>query len=323
MAYNSGNIVSADPAAALITAIEGVLDSHTGNWEFVETTTSTIPYNVWVNRGSGVDNPNAWGTSFHLAIGKVSTTAVHLKVFESWDATNKKMIRPVIALSTKAVNANGSYGDETNGYSLNDTTNSARSGWSGLATTGFDWFVAASKDRLCIALKQGTGDDFISLGVFETLLTSSPVETFPLYLTSARPTSSPSSDTSGFTSATSTHYALSRHPGISATLAENFKGDGQNVALAPLLGGIDTPTVVDRLHNNSWIYQRPTVQMYGGNGQGQPATYGRFRGLIYDVALLNNNGSSMRNGDTVTFGGDTYVKMFNATAAWFVKRDAV
>lgn len=322
MAYRSGNIINADPAAALITQIEGTLDDHTGQWEFVETVTiATIDYRIWKNRGTTVTNPNAFGTDFYISINRVSATSIRFKVFESWDATNKKIIRPVQGKSSLAVNANGSYGDETNGYTADNTANLTYAGFAALATTGFDYFIQATKDQLRVALKQSTSDSFVSMGVFESLLTGSPAETFPLYL--SHPGSSAIID-SNFVSS-SVHYAFSRHPGIaSATNVDNLKGSGATNALGPLLGGIDQATTVDKAHNNAWIVQRPSVQFFGGQNSGAPQTYGQYRGLIYDALLLANNGGSTRNGDVQNLDAtpDAYVKFAQGSIFWWIKRDA-
>src|SRR5215203_166015 len=189
--YNSGNILNADPATQLIAAIEDTFDDHTGQWEFVEEVTiSTIAYRVWKNRGTTVTNPNSWGTDFFIAIWRASATSVRMKAFEVWDATNKKVIRPCRNSSTAlSLNANYSRGDETNGQTL-DQTSGANVGTTGatyaeissLPTTGFDWFVWATKDQVRITSKQGASDYSMGAGVFETLLTASPAELFPLYL---------------------------------------------------------------------------------------------------------------------------------------------
>lgn len=321
MAYNSGNIISADPAAALITALVNVLDAHTGQWEFVETVTiSSIDYQVWKNRGTTVTNPNAWGTDFYFAINRQSATEIRIKVFESWDATNKKMIRPCRSSSTAvAPNANGSYGDETNGYTVDTitSTNVAYSGFVGLATTGFDWFIAASKDRVYIALKQGSVDQAMGWGIFETLLTSSPAEGFPLYLLSG----SGSTPAANGAFAATQEMAWSRHPGVTASQASNFRGGVPSSSLSPTMGGIDSPTLTDRFHNGSWLLARPLVTAQSGSVS-TGATHGYYRGLMYDVVRLADNGATTRNGDTVTLAGDVYVLMRASSWTHWVRRDA-
>jgi hypothetical protein len=325
MAYNSGNILHADPAAQLIAAIEDTMDDHTGQWTFVETVPiASIDYKIWKNSGTSGTNPNSFGSDFYLSLNRVTATQIRIKVFEHWDATNKKIIRPVQGKSSLALNANGSYGDETNGYTADNIANLTYAGWTSLATTGFDYFIQATKDQLRIAIKQAALDDFISLGVFETLLVSTPAETFPLYLTNPQASSIGDDSFIG----TTVLYALSRHPGNgSTTQTENLKGSGQFNVLGPtLIGGIDAPTAVDKLHNNAWITGRPTVQHFGGQVQAVPQTYGRYRGLIYDALLLADNGAAVRNGSEQTLGSDVYVKFWAGTTVgnvWWIKRDAV
>lgn len=323
MAYRSGNILNADPAAELITQIEGTFTDHTGNWEFVEEVViSTQPHRVWKNRGTTVTNPNSWGTDFFISIWKVSTTDVRIKCFESWDATNKKVIRPCRNSSTAlSLNANYSWGDETNGQTLEQTstgntstTGASYASFGVLPTTGYDYFIVATKDQVRVALKVGASDYAMGAGVFESLLTASPAENFPLYLQD-------SSVGGNFSNAAS--VAWSRHPNAANLTATsgNLLGNTASVSLGPLMGGIGS-TAQDRFHGASALVARPLMRPINGNAS-DGGNFGYYRGLMYDTVLLNNNGATTRNGDTVTLGSDVYVKMAaSGSAVHWVKRDA-
>jgi hypothetical protein len=325
MAYRSGNILNADPAAELISQIEGTFADHTGNWEFVEEVTiSTLPHRVWRNRGTGATNNNSWGVDFYISIWKVSTTEIRIKCFESWDATNKKVIRPCRSSSTAlSLNANYSWGDETNGQTLEQTTSGNTSttgatyaGFGTMATTGFDYFIVATKDQLRVALKIGASDYAMGAGVFETLLTASPAELFPLYLQD--------SGTGGNFAGAGGQVAWSRHPNAANLTATsgNLNGGIPNISLSPIMGGIGS-TAVDRFHGSSHLMARPLIRSNSSSAS-DGGNFGYYRGLMYDTVILANNGGTTRNGDTVTLGSDVYVKMTSgSTPIHWVKRDAV
>src|SRR5215207_10083896 len=320
MAYNTGTITSADPAADLITAIEAVLDAHSGQGEFVETVAiSSVNYRVWKNRGSGVTNPNSWGSDYYFSINRQSATEIRITVFESWDATNKKAIRPCRQSTTAATpNANFSFGDETSGFTLNSfgagATGLTYTGAIGLVTTGFTWYFQATKDRVYFGIRQGTTDDAFSFGVFESLLTTSPSEAFPLYMQAG------STITAG--NMASSAGAWSRHPGVPiVSSASNWRGSPLSASLSPVMGGVGASASVDRFHNNSWLIARPLVSASGG-GVSDGSTYGFYRGLIYDAVRLANDGGTTRNGDTVTISGDVYVKISGGGWNNWIKRDA-
>lgn len=326
MAYRSGNILNADPAAALITQIEGTFTDHTGNWEFVEEVTITSQaHRVWKNRGTGATNNNSWGVDFYVSIWKASTTDVRIKCFESWDATNKKVIRPCRSTATAlSLNANYSWGDETNGQTLDQissgntsTTGASNVAFGTLPTTGYDYFIWATKDQVKIALKVGVNDYCAGAGVFESLLTASPAELFPLYLQG-------SGTSTGQVMAGVSEVGWSRHPNaanLTAT-AGNLRGGLVNTTLGPRMGGIGS-AAVDRFHGTSGaaLMARPlTIASQGNVNDG--GNFGYYRGLMYDTVMLAVDGSTTRSGDTVTLGSDVYVKMAGPANIHFAKRDA-
>jgi hypothetical protein len=313
MAFREGSIApTADPAAALLAQIEGTLNDHTGQWEFVEeVTVATIPYRIWRNRGSGVTNPNSFGSDFYCAIYRGGAQFVRMKCFEVWDATNKKAIRPVKGSSSAgAPNANGSWGDEVNGYTIDSTSVTYFGPNGALSTTGLEYYIRATKDQLNVYVKFGTTDDGASLGLFESLMTSSPSEPFPLYAWRGNDTGMATSGVSG---------GISRMPTVTLSQSSNFQLTSTTTPLQPTLGGINN-TDVDRLHGDSILVGRPRIEHGGG-----ATLYGQYRGQAYDWYILAQS-STARNGDTVTLGADVYVRATgtgpsSASNMW-MKRDA-
>jgi hypothetical protein len=312
--YNSGSIApTADPAAAFITQVEDTFTDHTGNWEFVEEVIlATIPYRVWRNRGTVVTNPNLWGSDYYVVVVKGSTAEVRFKVFESYTPSggtpaNAKGIRPIRAASTASIpNANGSYGDEVAGYTLSDDTNLPYVGTSSLQTTGFDYYLWASRNAFYFGSRQGVADVCATGGVFETLLTASPAETFPLYMGG------------GGGNLVSASFGSSRQFGVQSSNS-NWRINIPVSTLSPLIGGVGS-ALIDLLHGGV-LAGRPLIQSTSGGS----TLFGQYRGEMYDALLLSANGTT-RIGDTVTINGDVYVRMSNGASPAFthwVERDAV
>ena len=313
MAYTTSTITSADPAQAFLDAIEAQFNLH-DNWEFVEQVTiATINYRVWRNRGSGLANAaanNSFGSDFYIAMYRSSATDLRFKVFESWDAINKKVIRPCKNTSTLTPNANYSWGDEVNGYTLDSASLTYSNTGVALITTGFEYGISVTRNHMWVWTKISTMDCSMGFGIFESLVSGEP---FPLYL---------SKDGNGFHNFAGGAFAWSRHPGIAiASNVNNFVGYGESL-LGPRLGGVGDAEN-DRFHGGGILYAPFTVTAFGS----PRSAYGWVRGKLYDTILLNSVGSS-RVGDTCVVGGVTYVKFLCNSAAiaaihpW-INRDAV
>jgi hypothetical protein len=290
MAFRSGNIVSATPAADLVAQIEAEFDLH-GNWDFVEQVeTGIAPDNyyrrIWKNRGTGT-GANSFGSDFHIQIARKvdGTGTVFLYAFEAYDAVNDKIIRPCVPnAASLAINANGSHGDEALGFTL--TSGPYISVQILTVTTGFDYYISVSSNRLCVAAKYSTTDTAAYVGLFESMMAADP---FPLCIIG----------TSGNENAHITDMGVSRHPNKTTTEADNFMF--QLAAFSAISGNAQT---TDLFHNAA-VASRALIRHYTGN----PAVYGYARGLLHDAILLPDGGTATRNGDTITVGGETYTKM--------------
>lgn len=316
MSYRTGSIAAdADPAALLLAQIEGVLADHTGNWDLVETyNLASIDYKIYKNSGSGVTNPNSFGQDFYVAFWRQTATSIYMRAFESWNATTKKVIRPCRATAAAVTpNANGSFGDETTGVIISDVA-ASYGAFSSIPTTGLTYYLQATKDRLFLSTRWSSIDTCNSMGIFESLLTSSPAEGFPLYMLPGNSGSMPTST-----------YAWSRHPGATLTSNSNWGRMGPlDTPDTPYMGGIDQTANGDMFHSDKWLVGRPLVLSSSGSAS-VGTTYGYYRGRLYDTVLLRNNGSAARTGDTVTLDSDIYVYMRQSaspTCNVWVKRDA-
>lgn len=307
MAYTSGSIIDINPGLRLLEAVEAGFGVH-DNWDFIEQVTiGTVNYRVWKNRGAGL-GANSFGQDFHVALYQPeSLTSLYFKVFESWDAVNKKAIRPCKSTQSLVPNANFSWGDEVNGYILSSAS-ITHSGFQSLSTTGLDWFLQVSANQINIGAKQSTSDGMISFGVFESLIASG--DPFPLYLKTRNGPLVTSDSTYTNT------YAWSRHPTV--TIGQTYNFIGHNASITPTVGGVGT-TDNDRFHGGAILYSR--VLMTAHQSGARPS-YGYARGMFYDTILLAGVGSA-RNGDTITIAGDVYVVFFDSSTRFFVKRDAV
>lgn len=297
MGYRSGAITPVapattipDPATQLIAQIEAEFDVH-ANWDFVEEVVTgaapdQITRRVWKNRGTGA-GANSFGQDFHIQIARRTdgTGQLWLYAFEAYDAVNDKAIRPCVPnAGSLAINANGSHGDETLGFTLD----SAPLVYVSILTanTGFDYYIQVSNNRLCIAAKYSTTDTACYVGLFESLMAADP---FPLCLVG----------TSGNESAFITDMAVSRHPNKTTTEANNFVFHLSNFSV------ISGHAQQSDLFHNGAVASRALIR----HVDTLPATYGYMRGLLHDVVLLPDGATATRNGDTLTIAGETYTKM--------------
>ena len=304
MAFRSGNIIDANPAAALVAQIEAEFDVH-GNWDLVDTVTiGANTHRVWKNRGTGT-GANAFGQDFHvdLQYNPAGGTTLRIRCFEAYDAVNDKAIRPCVPTgASQAINANGSFGDETNGFTLE----AAQLVYADVltVTTGFDYYIQVSSDRLCVASKYSTTDTACYAGLFESLMAADP---FPLCILG----------TSGNENAYTADTGVSRHP--NKTTTETFNFVHQMDVWTQIAGNAQTD---DLFHNGAHV-SRALLR----HNQNAPATYGRNRGLLHGVLLCPDGGTATRNGDIFAINGEEYRKFrfgtFGYAAGAYVQSGAV
>lgn len=288
-------ITSATPAAELVAQIEATFGAH-DNWDFVEEIViSPSIYRVWKNRGSGI-GANAAGVDFYVALSYNATTQEYVRVraFEMWNLSSagsnpSRMIRPVMGTTTShAENANGSFGDETTGYALNNSIVPYAELW--VSNTGYEFGVNATINSLSIYTKFSTVDYACYVGVFESFVSG---EVMPLYMcgTSGNETfhsaydggtsREPNKPVGHTTDSVNFYAALSTFSHRSGSIQQ---GD-------PYLGGNALPCRV--------IVRKVAIDY---------ANYGYVRGLLRDALYLEDGSTATRNGDEITVGGVRYVK---------------
>jgi hypothetical protein len=286
MGYRTGALTSANPAADLYAQIVAEFDLH-GNWDFVDTVAiGTNTHQVWKNRGTGTD-ANAFGQDYHVSFQYVAAggTTLRIRCFEAYDAVNDKAIRPCVGASTSlAINANGSHGDETLGFTLEATALVYADVLT--VTTGFDYYVQVSRNRLCVGTKYSTTNTALYAGLFESLMAADP---FPLCI----------GGTSGNENASTVDFGVSRHPNKTTTEINNFLFHMS--AWTAISGHAEQ----NDLFHNAAVASRPFLRHLSN----APAQYGYARGLLYGCALLPDGGTATVNGSTMTIGAETYTKL--------------
>jgi hypothetical protein len=153
-------------------------------------------------------------------------------------------------------------------------------------TTGFDYYVSASADRLCVAAKYSTTNTACYAGLFESLMSADP---FPLMI----------SGTSGNENGYVTDCGVSRHPNKTTTETYNFV-----FQLDTWTSIVGTAEANDLFHNAA-VASRPLLR----HQQNAPANYGRARGLLIGCALLPDGPTATVNGAGLTIGTETWTKM--------------
>lgn len=284
MAYSSGTITSANPAADLYAAIVTAFDAH-DNWDIIENVViSSVNHQVWRNNGTGT-GANDFGTNFYIALiyNPTGGTTLDVKAFESYDSSLDKLVRPCVPVSSSLTpNANTSFGPETlsSGYTLDNT---AVMVYARLATvtTGFDYYIQVSENRLCVATKFSTTDNAFYAGIFESLLAAGS-EPFPLCVIG----------TTGQENAIGTDMGVSRHPGKTVAASNNFKFQLTNWSAVS-----GTAEQNDLMHGAA-VASRALIRGIDADA----ATYGGPRGLLYDCVYLPDGTTATRNGALMQIG---------------------
>lgn len=290
MGYRTGALTSANPAADLAAQIEAEFNLH-GNWDLEDTVTiGSNTHRVWKNRGTGTD-ANAFGQDFRVSLQYAAAggTTLRLRCFEAFDAVNDKAIRPCVPTAgSSAINANGSFGDETLGFTLEAT----QLVYADLltVTTGFDYYVQVSRNRLCVGTKFSTTNTALYVGLFESLMAADP---FPLCIVG----------TSGNENAFGADCGVSRHPNKTTVGADNFV-----FRLEPYSSIAGTAERNDLFHNAAYA-SRALLRHINNGGAADEPVYGRNRGLLYDCELLPDGATATVNGATMVSGTNTYTKL--------------
>lgn len=294
MSYVTGSSgPQANPAQYLYERIVEAFNAGLG-WSYVGSVTiGSNTHQVWKNLGTGT-GANFFGQDFYLDFQyAASGTTLRVRAFESFIDATDHALRPVVPYATSLTpNSNNSFGDEATGYTLEAAQMGAYVDLLASAS-GFDYDVHTTVNRLCAASRYSTTDTACYAGLFESFLASDP---FPLCLIG----------TSGNETFYTYDAGVSRHPGRTTAAAYNFVH--RMVAFSAISGSADTE---DLLHGSAFA-SRALLEAYNN----PVTTYGRMRGLLYDVALLPDGATATRNGDTIAGGGDTWARMKFGTSGY-------
>lgn len=289
MSYSSGTITSATPASDLLSTLESLLTAH-GSWSYVQQVTlSGNNYRVWKSNGSGT-GANSFGQDFYV-IFRADTAANNVLacVAESFITSSGNVVRPVAGKnSSSPLNANGSFGNETTGIALNDS--SLPYVYVQTPTGGFPYYISITANRICLASGSNTA---FYVGLFDSLL---PAEPFPLCMSctySIRPFSQGDS-------------GASRQPGKAAGNTDTYNFCHRLYTWTTTSGNTQTVDVAF----GAPLASRVLLAPYSQNA----SQYGYARGLLYDCFYLPDGSTATRNGDTMSVGSDAYVKMMFGTS---------
>jgi len=280
--------------------IEAAFNAH-DNWDFVEEWTSgTQVHRIWRNRGSGL-GANRIGTDFFVGLMRDTTalTTFRMYAFEMWDATAKRIIRPcghAQAVSPPAANANGSYGNETTGFSPSDVATYLYSSVDTTTGNTYTWALMVTRDYLNFySWRNGAGQPtVITLGYWvDSLVTAFP-DPVPLF----------QGQSTSFSSNTNAFIFSSRHPGRGGT-SDNL--NWQHVALNQGQYGGSIGSGVDMFHGG---FVTPRVGILATGGGSSPQLYGRLRGVARDMRMVQG-AISLPALDTLVIDGVTYVNTQN------------
>ncbi|MGH9266736.1 MAG: hypothetical protein ACRD0D_01010 [Acidimicrobiales bacterium] len=186
MSYNTGNIVSAQPAKDWMDTVGGFIDAHAA-WELVEEVAGASTRVTRVYRCLGTQN--GFGTDFYIGLCRTSlTSAVGVVLGETWDATAKTFGKGAVFHGGAAVPA----ADESHAtvrHVANETTMVAQTNgflWATstngvvVNTSGFTYYVTVAPNSVVWA-NSGTGVGIVGsyTGLYDRFH-SAALDPFPL-----------------------------------------------------------------------------------------------------------------------------------------------
>lgn len=278
----------------LVTQIETVLATHP-SWSFIEgTTVGTEFHRVWKCTGSGA-NANDFGQDFYVSFGRGSSgtqSSMTMRAFEAYNLTLHQPIRPCAGKNTTvatAINANYSYGDETNGvlFTNLDVASMSVNAGNGANVT---WYCIVTKNGVWVKAFVSSVDCAYA-GLFDSKLDGvSPhrAEPFPLMVVGhSVAAQQPGTQSVG----------VSRHPGRVGSGVSNFAH--HLTEFSPVYG---TQSGVDLHQGES---SAPRIAVIGNIDPGVHDIYGGLRGLMKD-ARVTGMGTTGAVSDTIVIDGETY-----------------
>jgi hypothetical protein len=173
-------------------------------------------------------------------------------------------------------------------------------------TAGFTYWVSVSAKRIVVATRVGTTDYGIYAGMCDNLLSTTDFPYSSVCLGVGNTGGSASLTTN--TAASTTGFAMTREPGAPAAAAGNFAaylmGSTASGALWPNLTGatVDWPYKTGPLGG-----RKPLYSSRNATGQFIPRAL-----LPVDIISVPRLTTAV-NGDTISYGGKTYVRMCAGT----------
>ena len=307
MAYAAGTIpVTANPAKDLMDALHTRL---TGNgYTHVEDWISGSEL-VKVYKSAAAGNGVA---DFYLYMRRTADTAtgVTFTVSEAWDATNKKIQRYVPVAQSVVPNVSASYTVPDAAGQLPNVTATVlylTLNTAAAAANATNYWVSVTAARLIVATRVSTVDDAHYFGLSDEIIPGTVGGAgMPLGLCRmgalTPQTGSPATQAAGYT----------REPNQAAGASGNFAAPITNGATWGFIGAVAD------VYTAKAYAARAVITSGRATGVGSP------RALPKDVLYCPAMGGLV-NGDTVTFGTKSYVKMSSAaggTAALYVDQGA-
>lgn len=289
MSFAHNTIVgSATPTTDLLTIIEASLTTHPA-WEFVEEyVISTVTTRVWKCLGT----ENDFGTDFYICFryttASAGTADLYITAAEEYSTSTHQATRGV-GNPANIITPDATYNAYQGATAANfNSTVWNQLCWSVTSTVSFEYFVAVTSNYILV--KTSATPTYANyVGLFQPFFPSNANE-FPLVLC---PFGNIDVDGSG---------SVSRRPTVTTSMTDAFAiscDENQSTMRYETAVG----TVAD---TSASLYQSGDgpvgcrALVYHTNTTG-----GTYRGLFYDVVILNQHGDVSR-GDTVVINGETY-----------------
>jgi hypothetical protein len=290
-------------ATTFLGTLSGIITAVSG-WSLVETWTSgNETAKIWKSAAAQNGGVDFYVVAYAATAGATSIT---FAICEAYDAVNHKLQKYApasgsgITVSTTdntVTNATGVLPDSATAYQSPVTINSS----------GFTYWVSASAKRIVVATRVGTSDYGVFAGMCDNLLSTTD---FP-YSSVCLGVGYTGGNTSltNNASASATYFSMTREPGAPAAATGNFASvllsATTDYALWPILLGISS---------YDWPYKPGILGGRRAIYSSRNASYQYIPRALLPVDIITvPRLTTAVNGDTISYGGKTYVRMCRGT----------
>jgi hypothetical protein len=289
-------------AATFLNTLSGIITAVPG-WSLVETwTNSAKTAKVWKSAAAQNGGVDFYVVAYASAAGATSIT---FAICEAYDAANHKL-QKYAPSSGSGITVSTADNTVTDSAGVTPDSSTAYQSPITIDTGGFTYWVSVSAKRIVVATRVSTTDYGIFAGMCDNMLSTTDFPYSAVCLGVGHPLGV--SSLTNNTVATTTGFAMTREPGAPSAATGNFAA----VMLSSTVSWALWPNLAGA--TSDWPYKtgplggrKPLYSSRNASNQYIPRAL-----LPVDIICVPRLTTAV-NGDTISYGGKTYVRMCSGT----------